>query len=977
MAIKGRFPAIRPSLDLNFAKTKRLDPRITFTRASSGTYVGRDGLIKTAGVNEPRFDHNPTTGESLGLLVEEARTNLLPYSEDFSQADWVTFGTASKSSNVATAPDGNFTADSITLPAASGVLDNIPVSASTTYTFSVYIRGTPGTTIRILSNANSSGLVANTVTVSGVWQRYSVTFTTNSGDISTSIQFDSGGGNTFYVWGAQVEAGAFPTSHIPTVAATVTRAADVASITGSNFGTTRTNLLVRSEEFDNASWTKTRSSVTANAITAPNGTLTADELVEDTTVTSSHNIGQSISFTSGTTYTVSVFAKATASPRFLQIIFPSGGFTATRRPVFDLLNGIASAATDTTASIQNIGNGWYRCIGSMLATNTNSASIQLQLANTYTNSVSTYTGDGVSGVYIWGAQLEVGSAATPYIQSPSVFTSRASSGTYVGGNGLIQTAVTNLLLRSEEFDDASWTKTRSSIEANTIVAPDGTLTGDKLVDTTNASTTHVITQSFSFVSGTTYTTTLYAKQGEIRYVRLGFSATAFGAIQIGFFDLQDGVVTTTSGTVTTSITSVGNGWWRIRVSAAATVTTSDTISINLSVNGTSSSFTGNGFDGVYIWGAQLEQASTVGEYIPTTSTINSAARYDHDPVSLIGKGLLLEEARTNLLLRSEEFNDASWAKSAGTVSANSIASPAGAITADTFVENTSNALHRISRGGAVVSGLTYTTSVYAKYAGRFLYFNCNVMHAARATFDLQSGTVATVAAGSAAIVAMGNGWYRCSITGVAAATLTQSFYLQLNDTSVATDRTYTGDGTSGIYLWGAQLEAGAFPTSYIPTTTATVTRAADISTSVATSVFESSWYRQDEGTVFADVKTLSPQPDYFSTVFELQKSDNTDRLFVRYPNFVGWEAGGQTGSGLFISRSFRQQSKLSIGYKTNDTAFAANGSAASDTSATIGETKNEMYIGENGSGFTLNGHIRRLTYWPQRLSNATLQALTS
>jgi hypothetical protein len=596
MAIKGRFPAIRPSLDLNFAKTKRLDPRITFTRASSGTYVGRDGLIKTAGVNEPRFDHNPTTGESLGLLVEEARTNLLPYSEDFSQADWVTFGTASKSSNVATAPDGNFTADSITLPAASGVLDNIPVSASTTYTFSVYIRGTPGTTIRILSNANSSGLVANTVTVSGVWQRYSVTFTTNSGDISTSIQFDSGGGNTFYVWGAQVEAGAFPTSHIPTVAATVTRAADVASITGSNFGTTRTNLLVRSEEFDNASWTKTRSSVTANAITAPNGTLTADELVEDTTVTSSHNIGQSISFTSGTTYTVSVFAKATASPRFLQIIFPSGGFTATRRPVFDLLNGIASAATDTTASIQNIGNGWYRCIGSMLATNTNSASIQLQLANTYTNSVSTYTGDGVSGVYIWGAQLEVGSAVTPYIQSPSVFTSRASSGTYVGGNGLIQTAVTNLLLRSEEFDNASWTKTRSSIEANTIVAPDGTLTGDKLVDTTNASTTHVITQSFSFVSGTTYTTTLYAKQGEIRYVRLGFSATAFGAIQIGFFDLQDGVVTTTSGTVTTSITSVGNGWWRIRVSAAATVTTSDTISINLSVNGTSSSFTGNGFD---------------------------------------------------------------------------------------------------------------------------------------------------------------------------------------------------------------------------------------------------------------------------------------------------------------------------------------------------------------------------------------------
>jgi hypothetical protein len=261
------------------------------------------------------------------------------------------------------------------------------------------------------------------------------------------------------VWGAQLEVGAFATSYIPTVAATaVTRAADVASITGSNFGVTRTNLLVRSEEFDSASWTKTRSSVTANAITAPNGTLTADELVEDTTVTNSHNIGQSLSFTSGTTYTISVFAKATASPRFLQIIFPSGAFTASRRPVFDLLNGTALAATDTTATIQNIGNGWYRCVASMLSTNTNSASIFFQLADTYTNSAPNYTGDGVSGVYIWGAQLEVGSAVTPYIQSPSVFTSRASSGTYVGGNGLIQTAVTNLLLRSEEFDNAAWTK---------------------------------------------------------------------------------------------------------------------------------------------------------------------------------------------------------------------------------------------------------------------------------------------------------------------------------------------------------------------------------------------------------------------------------------------------------------------------------------------------------------------------------------
>ena len=83
-----------PSLDLPFADRKSLVDRIsgnnliTFTRSTTGTYVGSDGLIKTASVNEARFDHNPATGEILGLLVEEARTNVLQYSQDFTNAYW-------------------------------------------------------------------------------------------------------------------------------------------------------------------------------------------------------------------------------------------------------------------------------------------------------------------------------------------------------------------------------------------------------------------------------------------------------------------------------------------------------------------------------------------------------------------------------------------------------------------------------------------------------------------------------------------------------------------------------------------------------------------------------------------------------------------------------------------------------------------------------------------------------------------------
>ena len=84
MSVSQNFPEVRPTLNLNFARSKTLDPRITFTRASTGTYVGSDGLIKTAVADEARFDHDPETGESLGLLIEGSRTNLINYSEDFS-----------------------------------------------------------------------------------------------------------------------------------------------------------------------------------------------------------------------------------------------------------------------------------------------------------------------------------------------------------------------------------------------------------------------------------------------------------------------------------------------------------------------------------------------------------------------------------------------------------------------------------------------------------------------------------------------------------------------------------------------------------------------------------------------------------------------------------------------------------------------------------------------------------------------------
>jgi len=262
-------PTVRPTLDLNFERDRRLDSRITYSRSSTATYLGSDGLIKTALVNEPRFEYD-RNGNSLGFLIEEGRTNLITYSEDYTQ--WTT-DAATTTANVVSAPDGLTTADSF-VPTTSNAVHRIyrvlTVNNATVYTFSYFVKpfGYTKVFLRIGGQSSSPVVVWNTATktvdsTAGIftssfieeypngWYRVGLTMTTNIttyapniGAVSDTYTFASAtnevtfagnGTSGAYVWGAQLELGAFATSYIPTVASTVTRSVDIATINGTNF----------------------------------------------------------------------------------------------------------------------------------------------------------------------------------------------------------------------------------------------------------------------------------------------------------------------------------------------------------------------------------------------------------------------------------------------------------------------------------------------------------------------------------------------------------------------------------------------------------------------------------------------------------------------------------------------------------------------------------------------------------------------
>ncbi len=589
-----------------------------------------------------------------------------------------------------------------------------------------------------------------------------------------------------------------------------------------------------------------------------------------------------------------------------------------------------------------------------------------------------------------------------FIQNPQfdsrITFSRGSQATLFDSAGKLVYAKQNLLTYSDDFANPAWSKTDCSVISNTIVAPDGTLSGDKLIEN-NAANTGNLNVAPSLLNNTAYSGSVFAKAGEWGWIAIEIRSETTNVLR-AWFNISTGAVGTVQSGMTASITSVGNGWYRCVATRTSGPTNSSTRFRLISTNADNTTSTGDGTSGIYVWGAQLNQnpmeggvTSSLTTYYPTTTAAYYAPRFDYNPSTLQPRGLLIEEQRTNSILQSEDFAT-TWVATSATITTNAIVSPSGLITADKMivdngVSSGSSSLHQEVTKAA--SSITYTLSMFAKKGEadtlRLLPRDtATSANNADARFNLDAGTVISVTAAgtftnaSAAIQNIGNGWYRCSTTFTSGTEISirNRIYQQKAGAN------FTGNGTDGIYIWGYQFEAGAFATSYIPTTTTALTRNADVATMTGTNF--SSWFNASEGTFVAQyfpnaVAPATAGQNVFNTndgtslnAIQLAKRANVDAS-TRYTTDAG--GSGQTFSNLGVFTA--TQTTTAVAYKENDFAgIKSGGSLVTDTLGTV-PTLNRMVIGADRLGATsfLNGHIQRLAYYPTRLPNTTLQALTA
>jgi hypothetical protein len=552
--------------------------------------------------------------------------------------------------------------------------------------------------------------------------------------------------------------------------------------------------------------------------------------------------------------------------------------------------------------------------------------------------------------------------------------SRASNATRVDSNGLIEKVRRNLFTYSEDMV-AGKVDVNVTATNNVTTAPDGTTTAASVE--ADAVTGAFIRTSVNFGA---VNFSVYLKYDSQQFVQIIQSADSGCFVN---FDIQNGVIGDAGAkTTNVQIENVGNGWYRcsayLNASGAGTLRVYHVSSLTAGFGGSSTTI-GNTY---FTWGWQVEDGDIATDYIATTTTavsvgpVSGLPRLDYLNTSC--PRLLLEPQRTNVVPFSEQFDNAAWTKSNTTITANAVTSPSGYQDAEKLIANTTSGVHLIQRTYAPLSATSYTLSTYAK-AGEYNFIGLQIAFGginAYASFNLSTGVVHLSAGGATATIQnAGNGWYRCLITATTASVASSVFNIRIeNDGSL---NNFVGNNVNGIYVWGAQLEAGAYATSYIPTLGASVTRVAD----AASKTGISSLIGQTEGTLFVEVQRLNVGV----SAVALQFNDGTNNNRVQIE--IG--SGGQTfaicsnaGSTTCLitgpTLTLGQTYKIAFSYKVNDFKLFVDGvSGGVDTSGAVPVSMSRLDLASE-AGISYAGYaLAQALHFKTALTSTQLAELTA
>jgi len=541
--------------------------------------------------------------------------------------------------------------------------------------------------------------------------------------------------------------------------------------------------------------------------------------------------------------------------------------------------------------------------------------------------------------------------------------------TRVDVNGLIEKGRENLILQSNQFD-TTW-GTDSSTMTSGQSGYDGTS------DAWLLSRTGAYGRFGQVISlNGLYTFSVYVKAGTKSFVRFGSSSGNVDA----YFNLSNGEVTSSGALIIDAkTTDVGNGWYRCQMTFSATLSY-----LNVWVADSNGDVTGT-TGTIYVQDAQLEQGLVATDYIETgASTAQAGILEDMPRLDYSGgascPSLLLEPQRSNLFIQSEHLKD--WTDNNIIRTANNSISPEGVQNATLISGDGTFGVHRFYQTPAYISGTSYTISIFAK-AGTNDFFQIYLGNAfdnsagqVYANFDLSDGSKGT--AGSNVddydIEDYGNGWYRCYLTAESQLSGTTGTFYNLT-TSDSVGRAASSALTTNVEFYGAQLEAGSYPTSYIPTYGSSVTRSGDAAslTSVADLLGDGN------GTLFVEAETFE---DNAHIVLSDGTLNNVFPFRFRLTNFQNDMKVDNVSQGNIVvsSTSTNTRYKVASRYSLNDRAVYFDG-VLQDT-----DSNNEVFpegtltrIGlDRGDGLSnFYGRIYQLLVFPTALTNAELAALTA